>query len=506
MKEYDIIFIHPPRVMKRDYSKYAKFVRSTFMFIPMGVFAIADFLEREGFAVKMINYPLEQFFNRNWTLENYLKNIEFKICAIDFHWVLNAHGAIEVSKVVKRVNPNAKIVLGGFSASYYHDQILKFYDTIDGVIKGEGEIPLLEYVKKITRNLPVESVPNLSYKNSSNHIKINPILYVADSLDDLNFSNISLLNNARKYFELSRQIMGIGFAIPNGRGCIFNCPCCGGGREAQKLLNRRQRVTLRSPEKIIEDLHNVIDNFNVRCIFFGHGTYPATFKYWKKLFKLMRREKFDVGGDLEIWRLPFPKEMWKEFFATFVRKQSSISVSPRTLSVKVQQKIAKVCDPTFNFPKNQIQDLIKNANLFRITLRMWLTLGFPFQNWSDILSDYLYSMKNLVKYSKSKNQPIIIMNEPFYISPGSPAHEAPEKFEIKLKYKYLPEIAKEFERTRVSFGNRVLNYDSKHFSRATIRIMNLAFFLNMAPMFITDSSIDTEKDKRLRFKILSKAK
>jgi len=487
--------------MKPDYNKQAKFVRSTFIFIPMGIFAIADLLEREGFAVKIINYPIEQYFNRNWTLEKFLKGIDFRVAAIDFHWVLNTYGATEVAKIVKRVNPGSKVIFGGFSASYYHDQLLKFYKDNDGIIRGEGEIPLLKFVQNLNSN-KFNSIPNMSYRDSSNHIKVNPISYVAKSLDDLDFANVSLLNNAKKYFEFSRQIMGIGFPVPNGRGCFFNCPCCGGGQRAQRLMCGRQTVILRSPEKIIEDLHNVIDKFNVGCIFFGHGTYPASFKYWKKLFRLIRKEKFDIGGDLEIWRLPLPKEMWKEFFGTFIRYHSSISISPRTMSRKVQQKIAKVCDPTFRFPKNQVQDLIKNANLFRISLRLWLTLGFPFQKWSDILHDYIYAMKNLFKYSKSKFQPITIMNEPFYISPGSPAHEDPDKFEIKLKFKYLPQIASASEKTNVSFGNRVLNYDSKYFSRATIRIMNLAFFLNMAPLFLTGASKDYEKDKKLRERIL----
>jgi len=116
---------------------------------------------------------------------------------------------------------------------------------------------------------------------------------------------------------------------------------------------------------------------------------------------MIRREKFDISGDLEIWRLPFPKEMWELFYKTFTRRHSSISISPRTMSTKVHNKIAKICDPTFQFPKNQIQDLIKNANLFRINLRIWLTIGYPFQTRRDVLKDYLFTIKCLLKYGSS---------------------------------------------------------------------------------------------------------
>ncbi|MHA2122826.1 MAG: hypothetical protein ACW990_16635, partial [Promethearchaeota archaeon] len=61
MKHFDVLFIHPPRTLQPDYGKNAKFVRGEFIFIPMGIFAMADNLEKGGFGVQIINYPLEQY-------------------------------------------------------------------------------------------------------------------------------------------------------------------------------------------------------------------------------------------------------------------------------------------------------------------------------------------------------------------------------------------------------------------------------------------------------------
>lgn len=488
MKNYDVIFIHPPRRSKADYGKNSKFRRGSFIFIPMGVFAIADLLEREGFGVRIINYPLEQYLNPDWRLEDYLKNIDFTICAIDLHWIHNAYGAIEVARIVKKINPDANVVLGGFSASYYHDQILKHYKEIDAIIRGEGEIPLLDYVRNVNKNHSLDSVPNLSYLNFSKQIKVNPISYTAKTLDNLNFTNVSLLKNAKQYFEYSRKLMGISFNLPIGRGCPFNCPFCAGGYRAQKKLVGRDNVVLRSPEKVIEDINKVQDNYKLPSVFFGHGTYPANLKYWKKLFGLIHKEKLDISGDLEVWRLPFPKEMWKIFYKTFNSSYSSISVSPRTMSAKVQAKIAKICDPTFKFPENQINDLIKNANLFKIVLRIWLTVGFPFQTEFDILKDFSFAMKCLLKYGKSNRKPITIMNEPFHIFPGSPAHEFPEKFGINLKYNSFLEIAEAFKRAKISFFYNVINYNTKYLSHSSILNLNLLLSLSTALMFLTTGS------------------
>jgi radical SAM superfamily enzyme YgiQ (UPF0313 family) len=475
-------------VLKPNYSKNAKFIRGAYIFIPMGVFAIADSLEKEGFGVKVLNYPLEQYLNRNWALTDFLKNINFDVCGIDLHWIHNAHGAIDVARVVKKVNPNAKVILGGSSASYYHSQILKYYKTIDGIIRGEGEIPLLKYVQKINQNQYLDSVPNLSYRDSSKHIKVNSLSYTAKTLDDLNFTNVSLLKNAKQYLEYSRKIMGISFNLPIGRGCPFNCPFCAGGQRAQQNLAGRNDIALRSPEKVIEDISIIHNKYKVPSFFFGHGTYPANIKYWKRLFGLIQKEKFDISGDLEIWRLPFPKEMWRIFYKTFNRRYSSISISPRTMSSKVHQKIVKICDPTFKFPESQINDLIKNANLFQRTLRIWLTIGFPFQTRFDVLKDFNFAIKCLLKYGKSNFKPITIMNEPYYIFPGSPAHESPEAFGIKLKYNSFLQIAEAFKRAKISFFYNVINYDKKHLSGASISNMNMLLSLSTAPMALTTGS------------------
>ncbi len=485
LKHYDVILIHPPRVLKPEYGKNAKFVRGSFIFIPMGVFAIADILEKEGFGVKIINYPLEQYLNRNWELTNFLKNIDFDVCGIDLHWIHNAHGAIEVAKIVKKKNPNAKVILGGYSASYYHNQILKYYKAVDGIIRGEGEVPLLKYAQSVKKNQSLDSVPNLSYRDSSKHIKVNSLTYTAKTLDNLNFTNVSLLKNAKQYFECSRQMMGISFNLPVGRGCPFNCPYCGGGQRAQECISGRKEVVLRSPEKVVEDISNILNKFKISSVFFGHGTYPANLKYWKKLFRLIQKEKLDISGDLEIWRLPFPKEMWKVFYKTFSRRYSSISISPRTLSSRVQQKITKFCDPTFKFPKSQILELMKNANLFRMTLRIWLTIGFPFQTRFDVLKDFEFAMNCLLKYGKSNLKPITIMSEPYHIFPGSPAYESPKTFGIKLKYNSFLKVADIFKRSKNSFFYNVINYNTDHFSSTSILNANKLFFLSTALMHLT---------------------
>ncbi len=483
MKSYDAILIHPSRVMEKKRAPN----RSLFLLSPMGLTAIADLCEREGISVKIINYPLEQILNPKFSLETFLKNIDFKVCGIALHWSLHSYGAIEIAKIVKRVNPNAKVVLGGFTASYFHEEILKYYTSVDGVIKGEGEVPFVKYCQSVIRGQSVDSVPNLSYRTPSQHIKNNPISYVAKTLDDFNFSNLSLIHNFEKYVDLGVRIMRMQFPLPVARGCPYNCPYCGGGSRSQLIINKRDKVLFRDPEKVLEDIRVIVNDYKAEGIFFGHGTYPGSFKYWKKLFKLIKKEKMDVGGDLEIWRLPFPREMWPLYNRTFTPEKSSIAVCPRSLSPRVQQKIRETCDPTYYFPEHQIQDLIKQSLTHQIILRIWFTVGFPFQTRIDLLKDYYFVLKLAIKYGNSPHFPITVLNDLVTIIPGSPAFESPEKYDVSLTFNSFRQVVEMYKRAKFMFGgwNSVINYKNKYLSNIEMRVWNRIFNMTELPMFIT---------------------
>jgi radical SAM superfamily enzyme YgiQ (UPF0313 family) len=453
----------------------------------MGLLAIADQCEREGISVKIINYPLEQILDAQFSLEEFLKSIHFKVCGIALHWVLHSHGAIEIARTVKRVNPNAKVVLGGFSATYFHKQILKYFKEVDAVIRGEGEVPFVEYYQRVAREQTLESVQNLSYRTNANHIKHNPQTYIAKSLDDFCFTNLSLIHNFDKYITKGVKVMRMQFPIPIARGCPFNCPYCGGGGRAQVLINKRRKVLLRSPEKVVEDIRTLSEVYNIKGVFFGHGTYSGTLKYWKTLFKQIQTENLDMGADLEIWRLPFPKEMWSEYRRTFIPEKSSISVCPRSLSPNVQRKIREVCDPTYSFPESQIQNLIEQAIQHQIVLRIWFTIGFPFQTRKDLLKDYLFTLKLAMKYGTSKHYPITVLNDMVTIIPGSPAFENPKSHDVSLTFKDFRQVVDMYRRSRFMLGgwNTVINYQNKYLSNIEMRFWNRLFNVTELSMLLT---------------------
>ena len=89
---------------------------------------------------------------------------------------------LEVAKLVKRYHPEAKVLMGGFSSTYYHEELLH-YPQVDLILKGDStEVPLQQLMEALKNGTPLEKVENLSWKDEkgAHH---NPITYVPDTLD-----------------------------------------------------------------------------------------------------------------------------------------------------------------------------------------------------------------------------------------------------------------------------------------------------------------------------------
>jgi hypothetical protein len=483
LKTFDVLFIYPPRVFGRDFLKLGE--RACYISAPIGLFGMADLLEKEGFSTKIVNLPLEIYLNKSWRLENFLKSTNARIYAIALHWVLGSYGAIQVARICKKIDPSAKVVFGGFTASYFDLEIMKKFPFVDFVVRGDGELPLVELTKKLSKKLPVNEVPNLTFRRNKKLVRTQTT-YVADSIDHMNFARLGFLQHWEEYLQITKQTMGLPFCVTVGRGCPFNCHFCGGGQKATEIINGRKTVLLRSAEKVVEDIKILVQTANSKSVYFSHGAYPHSTAYWKKLFKALRKEKIDIGADLEIWRLPIEPAFFEEFSKTFDLNASSLSFV--TYPQRVRALLGPLTDPFLNYEECDFQHLVKEATTNAIPLRLWFTIGNPFETAKDMFENLTLATKQFAKNSKGRGG-VSFYNTPVTISPGSPAFENPSRFGVQLESKSFIDFYKLFKNARFRFGevDGVINYRTEFLSKRAIKFWNRAFTLAAVPFFLATS-------------------
>jgi len=175
------------------------------------------------------------------SLSEYLRHLQPRLVGISLKWFHHLARALQLARIIKRLDPSVEVALGGNSASWFWKELLAF-EEIDHLVLGDGELPFLSLCRGDDPPINVVSrargVPNLK----------NPLQYVQGARsDDLHYSHFDQLFLS----EVDRSSFS-GWVAP-GKGCGENCLYCGGTRGMQKATFGRAKPFLRPPEAVVKD-------------------------------------------------------------------------------------------------------------------------------------------------------------------------------------------------------------------------------------------------------------
>ncbi len=102
-----------------------------------------------AFSTEVLHLGVEWIEDRNFSILDYIQEKSPRIVAFDLHWHHQSFDVMEMAKKVKASSPSTFIVLGGYTASFFHEEIMKNFDAVDGIIRGEAEIPMLELARAL---------------------------------------------------------------------------------------------------------------------------------------------------------------------------------------------------------------------------------------------------------------------------------------------------------------------------------------------------------------------
>ena len=160
LKELDCLLIYTPET-SNFYRLYGSNMFG--MSIPLGLFSIADYLYQYGHSVRILHFGIEKINDSRFSLQRYLDRVKPKLVGLSLHWHLQSYDTIELARQVKMTDKNIFIVLGGMTASCFHAEVMKEFDFIDGIIRGDAETALLTLLRKIlNKEKEMADIPNLT--------------------------------------------------------------------------------------------------------------------------------------------------------------------------------------------------------------------------------------------------------------------------------------------------------------------------------------------------------
>ena len=93
--------------------------------MPVGLLAMADFLVKNGKSCEIVNLGVESIVDDQFDIIKYIKDSNAKVVAISLHWHYQSFDVIELAKKIKGGLPHIDIVLGGFNASFFAEEIME---------------------------------------------------------------------------------------------------------------------------------------------------------------------------------------------------------------------------------------------------------------------------------------------------------------------------------------------------------------------------------------------
>ena len=404
MDHYDMLFIHTSALPASPH----------FIVMPMGFVSVMNQLE--DFTVKAVNVGLEMCLDKNFDLKTFLKTIDFDWAGIDLHWHEHAYSALQAATVCKEVNPECSVMLGGFTASYFAEEILKSCSDVDVIVSGEAE----ETVPCLLQHTDVSSVPNVVYCQDG-HIKKTPVNPVS-SLDEYDFATITDLHHWEEYLKCSihgytKTRFWHDFWLCTGRGCSYECSYCGGASSAQEHICKRQTMTFRSVDAVIRDLQK-LQNMGVHVVCPSHDISLAGEQYWEALFSAMKKAEIYMGFYLEVWQLPH-KKFIEALASACDPRFTTIVVTLLSGSEDIRRKNGKY------FSNNDYYELIHKIDDVEMNHAPYFATGLPFET-EETFQKTLTMTETLIK----EENPCVIFCTPLRLDPGSPMYENPQKYNI----------------------------------------------------------------------------
>ena len=216
-----VLLINPPRFNELIGKNPAIVEKHRGFNPPLGILSLAGYLEQyTDHQVKVIDaQPPGWSYDE---LETVLADESFEVCGITA-MTFTLIDVIMTCRVVRKVAPRAKIILGGPHVHLFPDETIALPE-VDFLLQGEGEIAFKAFLDKLRAPAEWFTVPGLVYQDESGRVINNGIAPSTDDLDSLGVPARHLLDTSMYTSLLGRD--NVITTMFTSRGCPFRCTFC----------------------------------------------------------------------------------------------------------------------------------------------------------------------------------------------------------------------------------------------------------------------------------------
>ena len=419
-----VVLVHVPKVAMVE----GQIDRFGAMTMPMGLLALAELVDRAGVDCTVVHLGIELQRDPTFRLHEWIVQRAPILVGFSLHWHLQLADVLREAERVDAALPSVPIVVGGYTATAFAEELLASYPAIDYVLRGDAEQGLLELVRALTPGaspLAPETVSNLAWREKD-VVTAPPLSYTAssDELSALDFSRIDLL----RHHELLRHdpVAAPGlpaegprkFYLSVGRGCSFTCAFCSGSRGPHERLTGRSGPTFRSAQSVTRDVRRLLKQGVDELHLCYQPSGRKTFEWYREWFGQLRSEGLRPGLTFECFGAP-PPEFFDDFAETFDREHSTVLLSPGSADEEVRRRFQ---GPSYS--DAELHRVLEHCRRLGIHTHVCASL-YPGEGWPEAreLRDWLTGLRAAYHCTT--------VASPIEVEPLSPWQTSPARYGLR---------------------------------------------------------------------------
>jgi radical SAM superfamily enzyme YgiQ (UPF0313 family) len=261
---------------------YPPSVHSHPPFIPLGLAYLGAVAQQAGHEVTIIDCQAEKLTYN--TFRSRINQVPADLIGVTATTLLYK-SAMQILTIAKEIQPNALTALGGSHGTFWDENALNEYPSLDVVVRGEGENTLIELLDKLKTKDKLDKVTGITFRKEGKIIRTANRPYI-ENLDSLPFPAHDLM--PLEHLKHDGKIL---FPLVSSRGCVYWCDFC----STVRMFGRGYRM--RSPKNVVDEIQLVHDKYGTREITFYDDAFTVDRDRVMKICQEIRARKLEVSWD-----------------------------------------------------------------------------------------------------------------------------------------------------------------------------------------------------------------
>jgi magnesium-protoporphyrin IX monomethyl ester (oxidative) cyclase len=201
---------------------------------------------------------------------------------------------LQISEIVKRVQPEAVIVIGGMHPTLYARDILVHCPSIDYAVIGEGEEQILALARGLERrSAGWNDLDGFAFRDNG-RVVVHPKRAFIEKLDDLPLPAYDLIDFHAYHHDTSHwhNPRGLPFSMTvpliSSRSCPMRCNFC------SMFLVMGPKLRVRSPVHVVDEMEMLYHAYGQRHFTFMDDNLNLSKRHILSLCGEIRRRKLDI--------------------------------------------------------------------------------------------------------------------------------------------------------------------------------------------------------------------